>query len=396
MSGHLHVLLELSSCDLRMGAVNDALDLAELSAPLGVRFTMCGPLTPAFHAAAADRSAATLAATTRPFSRREFPLYAIDVARWLRRLRRLRPDVVHMNYPGFGPSLACAARLAGIPLVARAGPVVAGNPSQRWVQAYAANCRAQAEELLATDVAHRVVVTGDLYRPNRLAATMTLERPLPPARAGLPRIVFLGQIVERKGIHVLVEAMASLRGDAELLLVGGDWNAGGYAAELRSLAGRLGVGGSITFENHRSDVGAILSRTDVFVLPSLSEARPRSIIEALSLGVPVVATAVGGVPTLVAHEETGLLVPAGDSAALAGALGRLVRSRELRERLGAEARARAAREFDPASTARQYVDIYHSLVESRDPLRGALDSRRRMADLQSGSAKPIVGIGREV
>jgi hypothetical protein len=89
-------------------------------------------------------------------------------------------------------------------------------------------------------------------------------------------------------------------------------------------------------------------------------------------------------------------VPPGDGAALAGALGRLVRSRELRERLGAEARARAAREFDPARTARQYVDIYSSLVESRDPLRAALDSRRRLADLQSGSANSIVGAGREV
>jgi hypothetical protein len=387
----LHVLLELSSADLRIGAVNDALDLAELSAPLGVRFTMCGPLTPAFCDAAAARSAATLPACSRVFSRREFPLYAIDVARWLARLRRMRPDAVHMNYPGFGPSLACAARLAGIPIVARAGPFAAGNPSLRWVDAYAANCRAQAEALLASAVADRVVVTGDLYRPNRLAATMALERPLPAKRPGLPRIVFLGQLVERKGIHVLVEAMASLRGEAELLLVGGDWSAAGYPADVRRLASRLGVDGSIAFEDHRSDVGAILSTADVFVLPSFGEARPRSIIEALSLGVPVVATAVGGVPSLVAQAETGLLVPAGDSAALADALARLVRSRELRERFGADARARAAREFDPERTARQYVEIYRSLVEHGGRVRGAHGSRLRAAELQAGSANRIAG-----
>jgi glycosyltransferase involved in cell wall biosynthesis len=395
-SRDVHVLIELSSADLRIGAVNDALDLAELSAPLGVRFTICGPLTPEFRAAAAERSAATLPASSRVFSRREFPLYAIDAARWLARLRRLRPDVVHLNYPGFGPSLACAARLAGIPIVARAGPVVEGNPSLRWVDAYAANCRPQAEDLLASAVADRVVVTGDLYRPNRLAATMTLERPLPPRRPGRPRIVFLGQLVERKGIHVLIEAMAALGGEAELLIVGGDWSAGGYARDLRALARRLGVDGSIAFENHRSDVGAILATADIFVLPSFSEARPRSIIEALSLGIPVVATAVGGVPSLVAQAETGLLVPAGDSAALADALARLVRSRELRERFGADARARAAREFDPERTARQYVEIYRSLVGHRDRLRGAHHSRLRAAELQARSAKPIAGVGREV
>ena len=393
-SRELHVLLELSSADLRIGAVNDALDLAELSAPLGARFTMCGPLTPEFRAAAAERSAATLPATTRPFSRREFPLYALDVARWLARLRRLRPDVVHMNYPGFGPSLACAAHLAGIPLVARAGPVVAGNLSQRWVDAYAANCRPQAEELLASAVADRVVLTGDLFRPNRLEATLTLERPLPPRRPGLPRIVFLGQLVERKGIHVLIEAMASLRGEAELLLVGGDWSTDGYPADLRRLAGRLGIDAAIAFENHRSDVGAILATADILVLPSMSEARPRTVIEALSLGVPVVATAVGGVPSLVAHGETGLLVPAGDSAALANALGRLVRSRELRERFGADARARAVRDFDPGRTARQYVELYQSLVARKQTLFAR--RHRPGTPLPPERGSRIVGVGREV
>ena len=66
-AGDLHVLVALSSADLRIGAVNDALDLAELSAPHGARFTMCGALTPAFCAEAARRGAATLEATTRPF-----------------------------------------------------------------------------------------------------------------------------------------------------------------------------------------------------------------------------------------------------------------------------------------------------------------------------------------
>ena len=358
----LHVLLELSSADLRIGAVNDALDLAELSAPFGARLTLCGPLTPEFCAEATRRGAATIVAASRVFSRRELPLYAWDVATWAARLRRLRPDVVHMNYPGYGPSLAYAAYLSGIPLVARAGPVLAENPVHRWVNAYAANCEAQAASLLASPYADRVAVTGDLFRPDRLQATMAPERALPARRPGLPRIVFLGQLVERKGIHVLIESMARLRGEAELLLVGGDWRSSGYAADVLALARRLGVDEWITFEDHRGDVGAILRTADVFVLPSFSEARPRTIIEAMMLGIPVVATSVGGVPSLVDDGRTGLLVPAGDAAALADALGRLVRSPELRGRLGDAAARYAASEFSAVRTAQRYLRLYRSLA----------------------------------
>jgi glycosyltransferase involved in cell wall biosynthesis len=290
------------------------------------------------------------------------------VCRWLLRLRRLRPHVVHLNYPGYGPSLACAARLAGIPIVARAGPVVPRNPAARWVAAYAANCRPQAKDLLESPMADRVVLTGDLFRPDRLRETMTPVRPVPSIGQGLPRILFLGQLVERKGIHVLIEAMASLRGEAALLLVGGDWSSSGYAADMRDLARRHSVDASIAFENHRSDVGALMSAADIFVLPSLGEARPRSIIEAMTLGVPVVATDVGDVASLVAHEDTGLLVPAGDPGALAAALGRLVRSPGLRARFGDAARERAARDFNAARTARQYLRLYRSLLDRRGPL----------------------------
>src|SRR5438270_13216376 len=87
----LQVLMELSSSDLRIGAVNDAIDLAALARPLGVRFTFAGPLDDNFAAAATRHEATVLRATSRVFSRRGFPLYALDVARWLERLARHRP-----------------------------------------------------------------------------------------------------------------------------------------------------------------------------------------------------------------------------------------------------------------------------------------------------------------
>ena len=361
--GPLHVVIEMNNADLRIGAVNDALDLAELASPSGVRFTIAGPLTDDFEREAANRGAATVRASSRAFSRRELPLYAIDVLRWMARLRRLDAHVLHINYASYGPASACAARMLGIPVVGRPGPYLEGNPSNNWIDAYAANCRAHADALLASPLADRVAVTGDLFRADRLRATRQPVRPIPPKRDGVVRLLFLGQLVERKGIHVLVDAFAKACCGAELLLVGGDWSAPGYPQRLQTMAREAGTEPHIRFENHRTDIGALLETADIFVLPSLSEARPRSVIEAMSAGVPVIASATGGLPSLVTHERTGLLVPPGDVDHLAGALNRLIQSAAVRKRLGDAGRESVEQQCRPDRTAREYVALYRRTIE---------------------------------
>ena len=184
------------------------------------------------------------------------------------------------------------------------------------------------------------------------------------------RIVFLGQLVERKGLDVLIEAFARVGPPAELLIAGGDWSASGYPEQLRTLAHQLGVADRIHFENHRQDVGAVLNTADIFVLPSRSDARPRSIIEAMSLGIPVVASDVGGIPSLVLHEQSGLLVPAEDAGALAAALARLIQSPQLRERMGAAGRVHAGQACRPDLTALEYVGLYRRLLAGELQLPG--------------------------
>jgi glycosyltransferase involved in cell wall biosynthesis len=353
----------MNNADLRIGAVNDALDLAELAAPAAVRFTIAGPLTEPFEHEADNRGAATLRASSRAFSRRELPLYAFDVLRWMVRLRRVAADVLHVNYASFGPSSACAARILRIPVIGRPGPFLDGNPSNHWIAAYAANCRAHADALLASPLADRVAVTGDLFRADRLRASRQPVRPVPPKRDGVVRLLFLGQLVERKGIHVLIEAFTKACSGAELLLVGGDWDAPGYPQRLQAMARHAGVDAHIRFENHRSDIGALLETADIFVLPSLSEARPRSVIEAMSAGVPVIASATGGLPSLVTHERTGLLVPPGDVDRLASALNRLIQSATTRTRLGGAGRDAIEQQCHPERTAREYVALYRRAIE---------------------------------
>jgi glycosyltransferase involved in cell wall biosynthesis len=371
----LRVLIELNDADLRLGAVNDALDLAELTAASGTRFLVCGPLTDELCAEAARRGIATSRAASVAFSRRGIVAYAADVVRWTARLVRWRPDIVHLNYACYGPSLACAAWLSGIPVVARAGgPYLPGNPSNRWVAAYLANCRAHADLLLASPIRDRVAVTGDLYRPDRLRSTMARQRPLPPKTAGVVRLVYLGQLVERKGLHLLIDALAQTQSACDVLLAGGDWSAPGYPQRIKDMVLSAGLSSRVRFENHRQDVGAVLSTADIFVLPSLSEARPRTIIEAMSLGVPVVASDAGGIPSLITDGQTGLLARTGDAASLARAIDRLVRSAGLRQRLGEAGRAYAVRECRADRTAAAYLAVYDRVITER---RGTI--RRRPA-----------------
>ena len=368
-SGRVRILVELNSADLRIGAVNDALDLAELTREGGAELVLCGPITPALREEAARRGAETIEGSSRTFSRRALPLYGLDVLRWMQRLSSIQPDVVHLNYAGYGPSLACAARACGIPVVGRAGPYVASNPANGWISTYFANCHAHAAELLESPLASRVVVAGDLFRPARLdAGAAESPRPLPPKPPRTVRLLFLGQLVERKGIHVLVDALSRL--DRHLafdaILAGGDWSAPGYPQDVKALASRLDVAARIHFENHRPDIGALLRDADVFVLPSLSEARPRSIIEAMALGRPVVGSDAGGIPSLVQHWETGMLATAGDPDALAAALTTLLSSPELRARMGAAGKARAEQDCRADRTAAVYLDTYRRVAFPSD------------------------------
>ena len=372
----MRVLLELGCSDTKIGAVGDVLDLAHFVRPMGVEIIFCGPLDRSSKAVLRQLGLLTVRGHSRPISKLAFPLYAISVFRWMFRLFWLRPHVVHLNYTGWGPSLACAAYLMGTPVVSRAGGQFdPRNWSNRWIKAYASSCVSHAKSLQESPLADKVFVMGDLFRPDRLQEPDVPCRPIPARKDGRLRFLFLGQLVERKGISCLVEAFSRIEVDADLLLVGGDWNEEGYPQQIRNLIARLGLCDRVHLENHRPDVAVLLRRCDVFVLPTLADARPRSIIEAMSLGVPVVSTAVGGIPTLIQDGITGLLVPPSDPAALWAALNRLALSPELRKCLGEAAYAKSAADCRPELTARRFIELYQRLVPVRPRLAPEVGDR---------------------
>lgn len=174
-------------------------------------------------------------------------------------------------------------------------------------------------------------------------------RPLRRAPAGPLRLLAVGRLVEKKGFHVLVEAVARLRLPFRLRIVG-------EGPERSRLAGRVELAGPLT----HAELPAEYAAADIVVVPSVADADgdrdglPNVVLEAMASSRPVVASDVGAIATAVGR-ETGMLVPPGDAEALARALDFLAAHRDVRERMGVMARARVERDFDLLRCSERFV-----------------------------------------
>ncbi|HEV2269450.1 MAG TPA: glycosyltransferase family 4 protein [Steroidobacteraceae bacterium] len=184
-----------------------------------------------------------------------------------------------------------------------------------------------------------------------------------------PNLLFFGEIARHKGVLEVARAFAAVAAalPALRLVYAGTGRA---VAETRALTTQLGLGGRTEFtgwlESERKR--AVLADATIFVLPSFVEGVPMALLEAMSLGLPVIATPVGGVPEIVTHEVDGLLVPPGDVAALAAAIARLMNEPQLRERLGRAARATIATRFALDTAVERLLGYYRRFgIEPREP-----------------------------
>ena len=174
------------------------------------------------------------------------------------------------------------------------------------------------------------------------------------------------RITPEKGIHLLIEATAKLKASPyiQLLVVGGPYfpKDAEYIDSLKVQAEKLGIADRVIFTGFLEDTGAILSLLDVVLLAStIPEACPRTIIEAMAAGVPVIATPLGGSKELVTP-ETGILVPAEDPDAFAAAITQLAEDNERRKRMGKACRLRAEQLFCATQNARLTEDLYLDLL----------------------------------
>lgn len=167
-------------------------------------------------------------------------------------------------------------------------------------------------------------------------------RPELGIREGAIVFGYVGRLVPIKDVPTLVRAFVRVvqaLPDAHLLIVGD----GPARPEIEALVDASALHLRVRLLGWREDLDRIYGTIDVGVISSRNEGTPVALIEAMAAGRPVVATRVGGVPDVVAHDETGLLVPPGDVEALSGAMIRLGRDAECRSRLGTRARAASTR-----------------------------------------------------
>jgi sugar transferase (PEP-CTERM/EpsH1 system associated) len=146
------------------------------------------------------------------------------------------------------------------------------------------------------------------------------------------------------------------------LLIAGD---GRLRKELESRARSLGIEGRAMFLGAVTDVSGVLAALDVFVLSSVNEGVPLSVVEAMAAGKPVVATDVGGMRLLVKPGSNGMLVPPADPAALAAAMGSLANDPEKRHEMGARGRQLAAESFSLGTMVDRYQQVYESVLDAR-------------------------------
>jgi glycosyltransferase involved in cell wall biosynthesis len=172
------------------------------------------------------------------------------------------------------------------------------------------------------------------------------------------RLLTVGRLVAVKGHGVLLEAVARLAGegvDVAATLVGD----GPRRAELEALARDLGVADRVRFTGRvgQDDIRRFYAEADVFCLPSFAEGLPVVLLEAIAAGVPVVASRITGIPELVEHGTSGVLVPPGRPDRLADALRDLSSDPDRRRALAVAARRRVSEEFDVAACAERLREV---------------------------------------
>jgi glycosyltransferase involved in cell wall biosynthesis len=317
---------------------------------------------------------------------RVMPVFYVVCGAWAawRLGRRQRYDVVHVHWPvphalfGWLIRRACGARLVtswyGAELRLVKGPLPWLRPFVRWAlgtsdQVVAISSHTAREIAAVSDIRPRVIP----YTIGFTGAGAAVRR---APRDGLG-VLFVGRLVERKGVRYLIEAVQRLSAArrARLVIIGD----GPERQRLGEQAQRSGIEGQVELRGRVSDRDLRQAYADasVFVLPAIVDTRGDTeglgvvLLEAMSYRVPVVASDLGGITDIVTAEETGLLVPPADAAALTAALERLAADPMLAERLGDAGYRVVQDRFSWPAILGQWETCYAAALQGVRSLSGA-------------------------
>jgi len=312
--------------------------------------------------------------------RRRDPRRILDLVRLV---RAQRPDLLFLSGPKSNLLGRLVARWTGIPAVLRFNNTLAEPAGRAWLQRRLASdaagavavseaVRQWASRQYALPAPRiRVVYSGhdvDRFAMGAPDARARIRRELEIGKDA-PLIALLGRVVTRqKGQDLMIRLMPELRRrrpDAVLLIVGD----GPDLEACRRSATEHGVAAAVRFVGHRSDVPDLLAAVDLVVVPSLvDEGFPFVALEASAAGRPVVAFGSGGLPEVVLHGESGLIVSKGDGPSLAEAIVRILDDPALGRRLGERGRRHAAG-FTVARNVETLTELFHEVLRQRSRSR---------------------------
>ena len=280
-------------------------------------------------------------------------------------------DIVHAH-TGHAVALAAMATMgtrARMVLTRRVSFPLRRNPASLWKYARAdamiAVCRATADALVASGIESARITVAH--------SGVDLSRVIPPAspetlsslgvRTGVPLVVMVAALVGHKDPLTFVRAMEIARRTVptiQALMVG----EGDLRPDVENEIAILDLGECVHLAGYRTDADSLMSVADVVALSSSDDGIGGVVIDAMSFGKPVAATAAGGIPEAVVNGETGLLVPVGDATALGEAIARLVTDRELASRMGANGIRRAPM-FSIENTVDRTLEVYERVLAER-------------------------------
>jgi glycosyltransferase involved in cell wall biosynthesis len=293
---------------------------------------------------------------------------ALGLVELIRLCRRERPHIVHANSSKAGILARLAAVAARVPIRI----FTVHGWAFRAHAGLASRLYLWADRLVSPLTTLTICVSasersaGIAARTCRAGRTVVIPNVVDVNAAqvarldGAPsRVISVGRLKAPKDFVTLTRALARVSSPYFEAQFVGD---GPDRATVEAEADTLGLDGRLRLLGDRADVPALLARSDVFVLSSTSEGMPVSVAEAMAAGLPVVATAVGGVAELVVDGETGFLVPPRDAGALAAAITRLLADPVLRRRMGSSARSRAEAIFDLDRFRAAHLDVYRTAL----------------------------------
>ena len=323
----------------------------------------------------AERAASIVEFPIRGFARPATLAALLRFAKWCRRERIEVLQTCDLYANVFGLP---AAALAGVPV--RIGSRRELNPDktagQIRLQRQAYRC---ATKVVANSAAARGILLEEGLPPESIAVIsngveMGNSAPAPafrlkPEATRTRKIITVANLRPEKSHETLIAAADLLAADfpdVEFQIVGD----GPRRAELEGLVRSRRLEDRVRFLGHREDVAQLLSQADIFALPSRSEAFPNGAIEAMAAGLPVVASASGGLLDLIEHGRTGLLVEPGNADALAGALRMLITNHAGARQLGEQARADVQQRYSFERMVQAFEDLYLAGLPARS-LAGA-------------------------